>query len=48
MLGFSPKLPVSIEERLWVDEGFVRLETMLGRKRLLEEWLRRSHTNLGI
>jgi hypothetical protein len=36
MLGFSPKLPVSDEERLWVDEGFVRLEAMLGRERLLE------------
>ena len=36
MLGFSPKLPVSEKERLWVDEGFVRLEAMLGRERLLE------------
>jgi len=36
MLGLSPKLPVSAEERLWVDEGFVRLEAMLGRKRLVE------------
>jgi hypothetical protein len=36
MLGFSPKLPVSAEERLWVDEGFARLEAMLGRERLLE------------
>jgi hypothetical protein len=36
MLGFSPKLPVVDEERFWVDEGFVRLEAMLGRKRLLE------------
>lgn len=36
MLGFSPKLPVGEEERLWLDSGFVRLEAMLGRKRLLE------------
>jgi hypothetical protein len=36
MLGFSPKLPVNEEERLWVDEGFVRLETMLGRARMIE------------
>jgi hypothetical protein len=36
MLGLSPKLPIVDEERLWVDEGFVRLEAMLGRKRLLE------------
>ena len=36
MLGFSPKLPLNEKERLWVDEGFDRLETMLGRERLLE------------
>ena len=36
MLGFSPKLPVSEEDRLWVDDGFRRLERMLGRKRMLE------------
>jgi hypothetical protein len=36
MLGFSPKLPVSEEERLWVDQGFARLGAMLGRSRLLE------------
>ena len=30
------KLPVSDEERQWVDEGFRRLEKMLGRRRLLE------------
>jgi hypothetical protein len=36
MLGFSPKLPVGAEERIWVDEGFARLEKMLGRSRLLE------------
>jgi hypothetical protein len=36
MLGFFPKLPVENEERLWVDEGFGRLEKMLGRSRMLE------------
>lgn len=36
MLGFSPKLPVSDQDRLWVNEGFRRLEKMLGRRRLLE------------
>jgi hypothetical protein len=36
MLGFPPKLPISDEERLWVDEGFRRLEKMLGRRRMLE------------
>jgi len=36
MLGFSPKLPVDDEERLWVDAGFRRLEAMLGRSRMLD------------
>ena len=36
MFGLSPKLPVSEEERHWVDEGFRRLEKMLGRRRMLE------------
>src|SRR6202034_4451734 len=36
MLGFSPKLPVVDEERLWVDEGFARLEKILGRSRLIK------------
>jgi len=36
MLWFSSKLPVDDDERLWVDEGFARLEKMLGRSRLLE------------
>jgi hypothetical protein len=36
MLGFSPKLPVSDEARRWVDEGFQRLERMLGRSRMIE------------
>ena len=34
MFGFRPKLPVSEEERLWVDEGFHRLARMLGSSRL--------------
>ena len=36
MLGFSRKLPISENERLWVDEGFTRLEKLLGRSRMLE------------
>ncbi len=31
MLGFSPKLPVSDEERLWVDDGFVMEQHGLSR-----------------
>lgn len=33
---FPAKLPVTEEERLWVDEGFLRLEKMLGRRRLVD------------
>ncbi len=36
MLGFPPKLPINDEERLWVDEGFRRLEKALGRRRMLD------------
>lgn len=36
MLGFSAKLPVSDEDRQWTDEGFRRLEKLLGRRRMLE------------
>ena len=36
MLGFSPKLPISEEDRQWVNEGFRRLEKLLGRRRMLE------------
>jgi hypothetical protein len=36
MFGFSPRLPVSDEERLWTDEGFKRLEKLLGRHRMLD------------
>jgi hypothetical protein len=34
MFGLKPKLPVTEEERLWVDEGFRRLGRMLGSSRL--------------
>jgi len=36
VFGFSAKLPLDEEERQWVDEGFRRLERMLGRPRLLQ------------
>jgi hypothetical protein len=36
MFGFSPKLPISEEDRQWVNEGFSRLERLLGRRRMLE------------
>lgn len=36
MFGFTPKLPVSDEERQWVDDGFRRLEKLLGRRRMIE------------
>jgi|HubBroStandDraft_1064217.scaffolds.fasta_scaffold00008_76 hypothetical protein len=36
MFGFSPKLPISDEQRLWTDEGFKRLEKLLGRRRMLD------------
>jgi len=34
MFGFRPKLPVTEDERLWVDEGFRRLSRMLGWSRM--------------
>jgi hypothetical protein len=34
MFGFRSKLPVTDEEREWVDEGFSRLTTLLGRDRM--------------
>lgn len=34
MFGFGPKLPVTEEERLWVDEGFRRLSRMIGSSRM--------------
>ena len=36
MLGFSAKLPISDEDRQWTDEGFRRLERLVGRRRMLE------------
>ena len=36
MLGFSAKLPITDEDRQWVDEGFRRLDAMLGRRRMLD------------
>ena len=36
MLGYTPKLPITEEDRQWVDEGFTRLEKLLGRHRILE------------
>jgi hypothetical protein len=36
MLGFPAKLPVSEPERLWVDEGFRRLQKMLGHRRMMD------------
>ncbi|MGD0735052.1 MAG: hypothetical protein ABR976_07885 [Terracidiphilus sp.] len=35
MFGFRPRLPVTEDERLWVDEGFRRLSRMLGWSRML-------------
>lgn len=34
MLGFRPKLPVTEEQRRWIDAGFERLSLLLGRERL--------------
>ena len=36
MFGFSVKLPISNDEREWVDDGFRRLEKLLGRRRMLD------------
>jgi hypothetical protein len=36
MFGIRAKLPISEEDRLWVDHGFERLSKMLGRQRMLE------------
>jgi len=36
MFGFGSKLPVTEDERDWVDEGFARISTMLGRRRMLD------------
>lgn len=39
MFGIRPKLPVSEEDRVWVENGFDRLSRMLGRRRMLEATL---------
>jgi hypothetical protein len=36
MFGLQPRLPVSEEERLWVDDAFARLSRLLGRDRMLK------------
>ena len=36
MFGPAPKLPVTEADRKWVDEGFRRLEKMLGRRRMAD------------
>jgi len=36
MFGLAPKLPISDNERQWVDDGFRRLDTVLGRPRMLD------------
>jgi len=36
MFGFGAKLPVTEDEREWVDDGFDRLSRMLGRNRMLD------------
>jgi len=36
MFGFSSKLPVGDDDRQWVEDGFKRLERMLGRRRMLD------------
>jgi hypothetical protein len=36
MWGFAPKLPVSDVERAWIDDGFRRLEHLVGRRRMLD------------
>jgi hypothetical protein len=35
MFPFRPKLPVVDQDRQWVDDGFTRLEKILGRDRML-------------
>ena len=36
MFGLTPKLPVSDEDRQWVDNGFNRLSRLLGHQRMLQ------------
>jgi hypothetical protein len=35
MFGFSAKLPITEEHRVWVNDGFRRLERILGRNKML-------------
>ena len=36
MFGLRPRLPVTEEERVWVDRGFERLGCLLGSRRLTD------------
>jgi len=36
MFGSRPKLPISEDDRLWVENGFARLSRFLGRNRMLQ------------
>lgn len=36
MFGLRPKLPLTQDERCWVEEGFARLRGALGRQRMLD------------
>ncbi len=36
MFGRSAKLPISEEDRQWVNEGFRRLDNLVGRRRMLD------------
>jgi hypothetical protein len=36
MFGLRPTLPISDDERAWIDEGFRRLGLMLGNYRMLD------------
>jgi len=35
MFGFAPRLPITEQDRQWIEEGFRRLDKMLGRQRML-------------
>jgi hypothetical protein len=36
MFGLRPRLPITEEERIWVDQGFERLGRMLGSRRIID------------
>src|SRR5215468_3291302 len=36
MLGLAQKMPVTPDDRRWVDTGFLRLEKLLSRRRMLD------------